>query len=147
MPNKSFGGKRKQLVKVLTEDNGAVEAELNVERRYATLPKSFEAWGINRIQQVKDKETNEFIQFISEISYVPLTLWPSKDAVKDAGKSVKANIDAIASEAVDDELAFIDERKHKHKALVYLGIIAVTLGLTIAIIIFMTVSKGGGIKF
>ena len=138
----SFGGKRKQQVKVLTEDSGIVDAELNVERRYATSPKSMEAWGLNRIQQVKDKITGKYVQFISEISYNPLTLWPSSDKKED--KSVKHNINEIAGEAVDDELAYIDERKRKNSMLVILGIIASLLTLVVCALVYMQVSKGGG---
>ncbi len=135
-------GKRRQPVKVLTEEGGIADAVLGVGGRYASSPKSLEAWGLNRLQQVKDKVTGKYVQFISEVSYNPLVLWPGGKE----DKSVKANINTIASQAVDDELAFVDERSRKNSMTLYLGIIAGMLTLGLLIFIYMQMSQHGGVS-
>lgn len=134
-------GKPKQQVKSLTEWGSIEDRELEVERRYATSPKTLEAWGLDRLQQCRDSKSGNLCQVISDVSYIPITLFPTGDK-KDT--TVRKNIDQIASDAVDEELAFMEEKRDRNRKLLFIGIIAAMLTLGVLILIFLQVKSGGG---
>jgi len=130
--------KGKIRVKIFTEDNGVSDGELEVNHRHATSPRDLAAWGLSRTQQVIDRATGAYCQFISTVSYQPLRLFPG---LSDENES--KNIDEIAAEAVDDELAYVDERKRKGRLTLYVGIIAVIFAIIVSIGAYIVISRGG----
>lgn len=135
----NLGKGPQQLVKVFTEFNTVEDEKLEIDRRYMANDKAMEAWALNQAQQVENRK-GEYVQYICENDCEPLELWPEKDK-QDKGKIDRNEIDAIQSEAVDEELAFIDKRKKKNRQLVFIGIIACMMFLTLSIIVLILVTR------
>jgi len=125
-------GKHRQQVKVLTEWDSIEDRHLEVGGLYAISPKTFEVWGMNRLQQVKDPKTGAFAQVISDISYKPITLFPDEDKKK-KDTTVGKNIDSVALDAAYDELATLQDKHDNDKTTKYLGIIACIMTLVLGL--------------
>lgn len=131
------GRSGRQDVLILTETNSIVDDRLNAEIGYAMSPDTVEAWALDSNQQAIDEETGNIVQVICERTYEPLIVF---DLESQSGKSVVGkNVEAIASQKEDEEMAFMEQKKSRINMLLWIGIIATIFSLTISIIVLKSI--------
>lgn len=128
-------GKRRQGrqdVLILTETNSVVGQKLKAEVAYAVSPDTVEAWALDANQQAIAEKSKRFVQVICERTYKPVPVFNLNE--KDDG-TVGKNVNTIAQQKEDEELAFVEQHEAKDRRLVWVGIIVLILALTLGAIV------------
>ena len=121
-----------QDVCILTETNGAEDFSLKAFVLHAESLKEVSAWELDPRQQCIDEKTGDYLQFICERSYVPLTIYQNGHSTNG---SKNANIEVISSQTEDQEMVFMEQNKSKDGMVLWLGIclglLALILGMAV----------------
>lgn len=133
---------RRQPVLTLTETNSVVDDRLEIpptDAGYAESPDTVEAWALDANQQALN-DKGEYVQVICERDFEPIRVFNLNNGHK-SNVAVR-NVETIASQKHDEELAFMEEKKSKNSQMLWLGIIAAIVALTFALVVLISM-KGG----
>ncbi len=136
--------KRKQRCLVLTEDGRIVEENLPVIKGYVVSEKTAEAWGLYPDACVPERGTNNLYQVTTERDCAPMSLNGHSQSL---GKRLKATMKKIAQENAAAARAKIQKKSYRNKQAETLQILAIILGITVAVVVVFGLFLSGRLSF
>lgn len=127
------GNQKKSLFCLLSETQSVKDIRLNAGVLHAESPDTSEAWALDARQQVKDKATDEYIQFVANTHYKPIKIYSRLES------SVAAP-SVIAALEEDKEMTFIDQGRNKDGRLIWIGVALAALTLILCIVVLKAIS-------
>lgn len=132
--------KGKVNVCLLAGTNSAKDDVIDAGTLHAQNYDTAEAWTLNANQQCKDEKSGEYIQFIGSSHCDPIRIYRNHGSQDEDD----TNLSALSSDTEDKEMAFLDRGKEKDSRLLWIGICAAMLTLTVCIIALIVIQHNVG---
>jgi hypothetical protein len=134
-----FGiGKAKKIkldICLLTQTNIVMDDRLDAGVSHVESPDTAEGWLLYSNQMAIDEKTGRYVQFVSGRHGSPIKIYRSN-------LDTSVDITEIASETEDQEMVWLDELQNKDGRVLWAGIIAAMLTLTVCIIALIQITGG-----